>query len=81
MPKKSKGTTYTRKAVTTEIKAESGISVEIQGKWYRFLYSETRILPEGANEVEERRMLWDDVHEEVDKQVQEIFDILRGNSR
>ena len=55
--------------VTTTIRAESGLSREINGTWYKFTYSEERILPEGADLEAEKEALWDAVNAQVDAQL------------
>lgn len=68
--------TLTPQHIITEIKAESGVSIELansRGKtaWYKFSYAETRTIPEGADIEYERQALWDTVHATVDTQVEE----------
>lgn len=64
----------TSTATTTLIRAESGVSVEHQGRWYKLSYTEERIVPASANVEVERAKLWDAVNSEVDKQVADILD-------
>ena len=64
--------TYTSQGITTSIKAESGLSVETKKGWYRFSYTEERIIPESADIEAERAALWNTVNAEVDKQLEEI---------
>lgn len=64
--------TYTPQGITTTIKAESGLSIETKKGWYRFSYTEERIIPESANIEEERAALWNCVNAEVDRQAEEI---------
>ena len=60
------------KGVTTVIRAESGVSREINGTWYKFLFSEERVLPEGCDIEAEKQALWDSVNAEVDAQVEAV---------
>lgn len=58
---------------TTLIRAESGVSVETKTGWYRFTYTEERMLTHGADVAKERAALWATVHDEVDKQAEEVL--------
>jgi hypothetical protein len=69
---------YTPQSITTSIKAESGLSVETKKGWYRFTYSEERIVPETADIDKERELLWNDVNREVDRQAEEIQIMLKN---
>lgn len=60
------------KGITTVIRAESGVSREINGTWYKFLFSEERIVPEGCDIEAEKQALWDAVNAEVDAQVEAV---------
>ena len=60
------------KGITTVIRAESGVSREINGTWYKFLFSEERIVPEGCDIEAEKQALWDSVNAEVDAQVDAV---------
>ena len=62
------------KGITSVIRAESGLSVEVNGRWYKFTFSEERILPEGCDIEAEKQALWDSVNAEVDAQ----FDAVRN---
>lgn len=64
--------TYTPQGITTSIKAESGLSIETKKGWYRFTYTEERIIPETADMEKEREALWNAVNAEVDRQAEEI---------
>ena len=70
--------TYTTQGITTSIKAESGLSIETKKDWYRFTYSEERIVPETANIEKERECLWNDVNREVDRQAEEVQLMLKN---
>lgn len=63
---------YTPQGITTSIKAESGVSIETKNGWYRFGFTEERIIPETANIEKEKEALWNSVNNEVDKQVDDI---------
>lgn len=76
--------TYTPKAVTTTIRAESGLTVELMDKrqqksWYKFNYTEERIVMEGVDMEKEKEALWTDVNATVDKQVEDIINFLNVN--
>ena len=62
------------KGITSVIRAESGLSVEVNGRWYKFTFSEERILPEGCDIEAEKQALWQSVNAEVDAQ----FDAVRN---
>lgn len=63
---------YTPMAITTSIKAESGLSIETKKGWYRFSYTEERIVPESADIEKEKEALWNAVNNEVDRQAEEV---------
>lgn len=60
------------KGITSVIRAESGVSCEINGRWFKFMFSEERILPEGCDIEAEKQALWDSVNAEVDAQVEAV---------
>ena len=60
------------KSITSVIRAESGVSAEINGRWYKFMFSEERILPEGCDIEAEKKALWDSVNAEVDAQLDAV---------
>lgn len=60
------------KGITTVIRAESGVSREINGTWYKFMFSEERVVPEGCDIEAEKQALWDSVNAEVDAQVEAV---------
>lgn len=62
----------TTDAVTTVIKAESGLSAEVNGRWFKFSYSEERTVPPGADIAAAKKALWDAVNAEVDAQYEEV---------
>lgn len=63
---------YTPQGITTSIKAESGISIETKKGWYRVAFTEERIVPECADIEKEKEALWNSVHNEVDRQIDDI---------
>lgn len=71
---------YEQKAVTTTIKATSRASVKLGNDFYTLEYSEERVIPdlEGVDIEEERRILWDVCNKEVDVQIQDIVDAIKG---
>lgn len=71
-------TTYASQGITTSIKAESGLSIETKKGWYRFTYTEERIIPESADIAKERELLWNDVNNEVDGQAEQIQLMLKS---
>lgn len=66
------GSNECAKGITSVIRAESGLSVEINGRWYKFAFSEERILPEGCNIEAEKQALWESVNAEVDAQYEAV---------
>lgn len=65
--------TNTPTSTIIEMQAESGVSIEVKGTWYKLAYTEKRSVPANANIEEERSKLWDDVNSVVDDQVQSIL--------
>ena len=59
--------------ITKEIQISSSVSKEVRGQWFKVSYSETRIIPEGANLENERKALWDVCNNEVDNQVKNLL--------
>lgn len=74
---------YESKAVTTSIQAHSRISVKLNDTFYTFEFVEHREFPvdlidESKIDLnKERELLWDEVHNQVDKQVQDVVDMLK----
>lgn len=74
---------YVSKAVPTSIEAHSRISVKLNDTFYTFEMVERRefpidIIDESEFDFEkEKELLWADVHAQVDKQVQDVVDILK----
>lgn len=58
--------------ITSVIRAESGLTREINGTYYKFMFSEERILPEGCDIEAEKQDLWDSVNAEVDAQLEAV---------
>lgn len=59
-----------------EIRADSSATVELNKKWFKVNYGETRII-KNPNKVcieAEREKLWVTVNGEVDKQIQDIVE-------
>ena len=61
------------RGVTTVIRAESGLTREINGTYYKFIFSEERVIPEGADLEAEKAALWDAVNAEVDNQLESVL--------
>jgi hypothetical protein len=74
---------YESQAVTTSIEAHSRISVKLNDTFYTFEFVETREFPTDLideNKIDlnkERELLWDEVHAQVDKQVQDVVEMLK----
>ena len=69
---------YAVLGVTTAIKAESGLSVEIKdrtgsSRWYKFTYTEERHVPAGGDVEKEKQALWNDVNRTVDQQLEDTL--------
>lgn len=74
---------YKSQAVTTSIQAHSRISVKLNDTFYTFEFMEERQFPidlmdEGTIDfAKEKELLWDEVHAQVDKQVQVVVEMLK----
>ena len=74
---------YESQAVTTSIQAHSRISVKLNDTFYTFEFVEQREFPVDLMDEskidlnKERELLWDEVHAPVDKQVQDVADMLK----
>lgn len=74
---------YESQAVTTSIQAHSRISVKLNDTFYTFEFVEQREFPvdlidESKIDLnKERELLWDEVHAQVDKQVQDVVEMLK----
>lgn len=62
---------------TTVIKATSRVSTKLKDNFYTFEYGEERSIDEGDDIEQAREELWATCNEEVDKQVEEIVEIIR----
>ena len=74
---------YVAQAKTVVIRAESGVTIEVNqpnkaSRWYKFGYTEERLVPESANLDLEKQALWNDVNATVDDQAEEILDFLKN---
>lgn len=76
-------TTETEKSLTAkntaeilEITAGTGISIELNGVWYKFDYSEKRAVNPNVSVVEQRKELWEDVFNQVDNALQDTKESL-----
>lgn len=76
-------TTETEKSLTSENTAEileitagTGISIELNGVWYKFDYSEKRTVNPNVSVVEQRKELWEDVFNQVDNALQDTKESL-----
>ena len=83
LAKRKQQAEYQSQAVPTVIRANSRISVKLQETFYTFEFMEERQYPidlvdEGKIDFEkEKEMLWDEVHAQVDKQVQDVVAMLK----
>ncbi len=74
---------YESQAVTTSIQAHSRISVKLNDTFYTFEFVEQREFPVDLMDEskidlnKERELLWDEVHAQVDKQVQDVVEMLK----
>lgn len=74
---------YQSQGVTTFIEAHSRISVKLNDTFYTFESVERRDFPVDLideNEIDltkERELLWDEIHAQVDKQVQDVVEMLK----
>lgn len=64
-------------AKTTTIRATSRVAMKIKDNFYTVEYTEERSLEDGDNVEDERKALWDTVNNEVDNQIEEIYDTFR----
>lgn len=71
-PVAPKVNTNCAKGITTVIRAESGLTREVNGTYFKFMFSEERILPEGCDIEAEKQALWDSVNAEVDAQLEAV---------
>lgn len=69
---------YISKAKTTLIKASSRESIKLGDNYFTVEFTEERSVPEDCNLEEERALLWDDVNEEIDQQIDDIIDMYKS---
>lgn len=72
---------YIQQAKTVKISATSKATVQINGAYYSFSYSEERELPEDQSRVnleKEREYLWEDLNSEVDNQIDQTIQALKS---
>lgn len=60
----------------TKIQATSRISTKIKETFYTFEYTEERAIEESDNVERERADLWETCHKEVDKQVEDVINLV-----
>lgn len=60
------------KGITTVIRAESGLTREVNGTYFKFMFSEERVLLEGCDIEAEKQALWESVNAEVDAQLEAV---------
>ena len=70
----SKKKEYVSKATVSSIRATSRISLKIKEVFYTLEYTEERLIPaeKGVDIEQERKILWDTVNAEVDKQAADV---------
>lgn len=72
---------YEQKAITTTIRATSRASVKIKESYYTLEYCEERTIPdiEGVDLEAEKRLLWDAVNGECDRQIENTYNAVKNN--
>ena len=68
---------YKTVGITTSIKASSRMSVNIDKNYFTVEFTEERSIPENCDLAKERESLWDTVNDEVDNQVQTIYNMFK----
>lgn len=71
---------YIQKSKTVKIAATSKATVQVNNNYYSFSYTEEREIPQDDKDVnleEERKLLWDTLNEEVDKQIDDIVNVYK----
>lgn len=66
---------YVQQAKTVKISGTSKATIQIGNNYFSFSYSEERELPIEQSDVnleEEKKLLWDTLNAEVDKQLEEV---------
>lgn len=76
-----KKATYESKAVINKITATSRVSTKIGETFFTVEYSEERIIPEDADIVRERELIWDAVNTEVDNQIDDIYNLQKKSKK
>lgn len=78
---KAVNTPYLPVGITNKLQVSSRVSVKLQDTFYTFEFIEERYIPGHligeANMDLEKAALWDSAHAEVDKQVQDVVDMLK----
>lgn len=66
---------YISKAITTSIRFTSRASVKVSDSFYTVEAMEERVIPdiEGVDIEQERKLLWDTVNTECDRQIEDIL--------
>ena len=64
---------YVSKAKTTSIRITSRASVKVGDSFYTVEYCEERAIPDDADIVQERKILWDEANVECDNQITDIL--------
>lgn len=60
-------------AKVKSFKAESGVSFEMKGQWYKLYSGIELIVEDGDDMVEVKRKAWNTVNTEIESQVKEIL--------
>lgn len=66
---------YKAVSITTSIKASSRMSVNIDKNYFTVEFTEERQTPENCDLAKEREALWNTVNDEVDNQIQTIYNL------
>lgn len=64
--------TYCSQARVTKLCYSSGITVEVNGTYYKFNATEEREIFHGVDVEQERKAFWDKLNSEIDNQVREV---------
>ena len=68
---------YKTKSITTSIKASSRMSVNIDKNYFTVEFTEERSVPADCDLEMERELLWNTVNDEVDNQIQTIYNMFK----
>jgi hypothetical protein len=60
-------------AKVKSFRAETGVSVELKGQWYKFYTAIELELEEGDDTAEVKKKAWNTVHAEIEKQFTELL--------